>query len=342
MKSIILFGSGKIGVELLEYIETSCVSNLFHVEAFCDNNVSKCGMTIHGCKVLTPDVLLDLQYDLIVISTMFVEEIVIQLTNMGLYDDEKVIDYDYFKQLIKVKEAYKKRYCKDFEYNLMECDFRHEQIVVYTAITGNYDTLKDPVCVSPGLKYVCFTNNKKFASDIWNVIYIEDDSLTDSMLARKIKILPFEYMDVSGDLYWVDGKFNIIDDLRIYGKLYKKKESMLLFPHFYRDNICDETAELVRLKPQIRKEVIIQTGSYLMKGFSDNIGLYDTGCMYRNFEDIRLYNLMMEWWTELTKYSIRDQLSLPYILEKNNYSPDICDLVIGNNRFLKVEDHNKV
>jgi hypothetical protein len=41
--------------------------------------------------------------------------------------------------------------------------------VVYTAITGGRDTLKDPLFVPPGWLFVCFIDSPHVGSHIWDV-----------------------------------------------------------------------------------------------------------------------------------------------------------------------------
>ena len=63
-----------------------------------------------------------------------------------------------------------------------------EKICVYTCITGNYDNVNE-IKQEDGIDYYLFTNNKKIKSNTWKVVYIEDESLSNVVLARKIKIL---------------------------------------------------------------------------------------------------------------------------------------------------------
>src|ERR1035437_508260 len=75
--------------------------------------------------------------------------------------------------------------------------------IIYTAISDEYDNLKDPAIITPGWKYICYTNNKAVKSNVWEVIYL--DSLTTKE-QRKIKIIPpFEY----DTCLWIDGSILI-------------------------------------------------------------------------------------------------------------------------------------
>lgn len=115
---------------------------------------------------------------------------------------------------------------------------------------------------------------------------------------------------------------------------------MLCFPHFCRDSICDETAVLALAKESLKKDVIKQTGMYLAQGFSDDWGLFETGCIMRDFGSEEIKNLMISWWQEIENCSVRDQLSLPYVCWKNKFKPDISDLYIEKNIWLDIKKHN--
>ena len=80
-----------------------------------------------------------------------------------------------------------------------------KRIAVYTCITGDYDNLREIDNVEKGIDYYCFTNNKNIRSNTWNVVYIEDDSLSNVELARKIKILGHSIVNSYDILLWMDG-----------------------------------------------------------------------------------------------------------------------------------------
>ena len=41
-----------------------------------------------------------------------------------------------------------------------------------TGIHENYDSLKDPAVIEDGIDYVCFTNNRKLKSEIYEMRYL--------------------------------------------------------------------------------------------------------------------------------------------------------------------------
>ena len=59
---------------------------------------------------------------------------------------------------------------------------KKNKICVYTCITGDYDNPKEIPKLEKGIDYYCFTNNKKIKSNTWNVIYIDDENLSNVQL----------------------------------------------------------------------------------------------------------------------------------------------------------------
>lgn len=60
-------------------------------------------------------------------------------------------------------------YWKAARINNIKKDISKSKIAVYTSILGEYDELMDPLYIDKECKYICFTNNKKVHSDIWEI-----------------------------------------------------------------------------------------------------------------------------------------------------------------------------
>jgi rRNA processing protein Gar1 len=89
--------------------------------------------------------------------------------------------------------------------------------VVYTCISGNYDTLKDPTVVTPGWEYICFTD-QKVISNVWTIRplpkeIVEDKSLTQVKRQRIVKIQPWRFIGACDVCVWVDANLKIIGNI---------------------------------------------------------------------------------------------------------------------------------
>lgn len=83
------------------------------------------------------------------------------------------------------------------------------KIVCYTCITGGYDRLKEPLVVSKGIDYICFTDNPFLKSKVWQARPIpkELDYLSNVKKQRIVKICPHRYLKEYDISIWVDGSF---------------------------------------------------------------------------------------------------------------------------------------
>jgi hypothetical protein len=214
--------------------------------------------------------------------------------------------------------------------------FNKSNLAVYTCITGDYDVLQNPVNYNQSMDYICFTNNKKLKSDVWDIRYISDEGLDNVHLARYVKLFPHLFLEDYDTSIWADAKYLIRDDLMQYVRMYEKTKDMLCFPHPERDCIYDEAEKCKAIKKGVASDIDRQIKHYKEEGYPAHNGLYDSGCIVRNHKKTQIQEIMRQWWEEIKEYSYRDQLSLSYVLYKNDYLPDICDLYIENNRWLKV------
>lgn len=336
---IIFWGAGSYAASIWKKIETE--SKLYTDEylVFVDNNKKLWGQYFCKRKVIAPKDIHRFEADLIVItSTLYENSIRSQLTDELDIAKEKVLAWWQYSRLCYTNSIYKERYGNIYQNNrTLQNNLEHT--VIYTAITGDYDSLKEPLFTGDNLTYVCITNNPNIKSKIWNMEYIKDDQMDNVHLARHIKMNPHLYFPDYEKSIWVDGKYQIMDDLRTYAAQYQKQSNILCFPHPERACICDEVAACILWTDGINKDMVIQVADYLKDGYPLNYGLYETGCMVRIHNDEYVKMLMSRWEDEIVKYSFRDQLSFPYVCWKYKYMPDICNLDINRNQWLLWKAH---
>lgn len=331
---IIFFGAGAFARNVLQKIFLDTERYIDEYLALTDNNSRLWGDFLYGIEIINPRNIYEYNMDFIVILSLTYEnDIRRQLIDELKVRNEKILTYGEYLRKSYAGWIYRKRYGKhtpDLENSAGKLD----SLVVYTAITGNHDKLRDPLFISDDITYVCFTNNRDIKSKIWNIEYMESKDMDDAHLAKHIKLNPQEYFSDYEMSIWVDGKYQVMDDLRKYIIRYQKQSSILCFPHPERQCICDEVAACILWTNANKRDMIIQVSDYLQEGYPMNHGLYEGGCIVRRHNDIHIKKLMKKWEGEIVKYSIRDQLSFPYVCWKTGILPDICDLDINRNPWL--------
>lgn len=216
-----------------------------------------------------------------------------------------------------------------------------QKIVVYTAIFNNYDWLKDPFIVSDDIDYVCFSDTDKIKSKIWKVVRVEDNSMSPSLLNRKIKLLyPYIYFkDYEYSLY-VDGSVMMIGDISKFLSSYINTKPILMnFKHPNNDCIFVEMERCIKQGRGNSKMLRKQYNVYKADGMPEHFGMSDNKIILRrNCEEGNA--LMSEWYEHVCNYSGRDQVCLSYILWKHDLNYTFFDEIIEQNEFFETWPHN--
>lgn len=231
--------------------------------------------------------------------------------------------------------------------------------VVYTAIFGDYDTLKQPPPQDQPCDFICFTD-AELPSRVgaWRVIRVKRDrKLHPRMQAKRFKLLShrifpggrlaLRYTPLSvrrrADLsIWIDASLQIksarfVRTMR--GKLGDGDWAMFVHPD--RDCIYDEAA-IGMLMPKCRDlRLDLQAESY-KSVVPPHGGLYACGVIVRREPvAVPLKKVHQLWWDENIKWTYQDQVSLPFVLR----SVGGCDPVaipdgLWQNPWFEVLPHN--
>ncbi len=308
-----------------------------------DSDTQKWGLEISGLLIRSPQEAEGKKFDKIVVSSLgYFEEILddikkrkiefSEIQNINEYKQQEIIKYQCNKVTVRNTKRGEKKSI-----------FNKRKIVVYTAIIGDYDELTTPRVVDDGVEYVCFTDQKNVKSDIWNIEYLKADSICDSREeVRKIKALPHLFFDDFDSSIWIDANFKIKDSLVEMIHKYQKTADILLMPHNERICIYDEASVCIAKHISEKENLIKQIVHYYNDGYPYNNGLYCGGLIARNHNVPQVKKTMNDWFSDIKKYSKRDQVSLPYVIEKNDLQIDLSDINIDNNKFFVRVRHKYV
>jgi len=221
---------------------------------------------------------------------------------------------------------------------------------VYNVILGDYDDLHNPTVITPGWDYLCFTDDKKLISNIWQIKIIEKDkNISNAKMAKKLAILNHRYVAEYDVTICVPGYSVISINLDVflqqeYG-LDRQIFDMAILNHPRKKNrtvykVVKNYANLI--KGNITYEKIIkQMNQYRACGLPENSRMFPSGIMIKNKNNIKLEKHCELWWEEVYKYSTMDQLSLAYVLWKYNLIK-ICTIGFRHfNRYFEGEFHHK-
>ena len=188
-----------------------------------------------------------------------------------------------------------------------------DKIVVYTAITNQYDSLSDTEADSE-VSYVVFTESE-IRQTFWEKRKICDVYRDTRRNARRHKILSHEYFPDASITLWIDGSFDLKVPVKHLVEKYLANSDIAVFPHPWRNCIYEEFDACCQWKLDHYWTMKKQVNRYRQEGYPSNNGLVATGIILRrNTEQMKKLNDM--WWHEIEYGSVRDQLSFNYCLWK--------------------------
>lgn len=218
--------------------------------------------------------------------------------------------------------------------------FKKNKIALITAIFGDLDALKNVCPQSVPADKFCFTNSVIMPFDDcngWKVIHpnYPRHDLHNRIKAKYFRTLSHTIKELSiyDIIIWIDASIEIINEEFISfmaGNIVKN--DMSFFKHSARECIYEE-AEFSKPAVKYANEPIDQQiQQYLSEKYPFKNGLIETGCFSRKI-NAKTNKIMEDWWMENIKYSYQDQISLPYVLWKNNFHPFIIDKNIHDNEY---------
>lgn len=207
--------------------------------------------------------------------------------------------------------------------------------VIYTAITGGYDSVIEPA-VQENYDYILLTDHEPSGyNGEWKIRVVDNpNNLSPRMLARYLKMHPHEFLQDYDFSIYVDGCMKILGNFKEFISTYRRKSGMICFPHHESKDLLEEAACIIDNNKGSQDELVAQIHRYQLEGYTGKGFTIETGCLAREHHDESLKAVMNDWWDELCKYEHgRDQMSFDYACWKNNYEYDVCDLPVYKNPY---------
>ncbi|MBD5336431.1 MAG: DUF616 domain-containing protein [Bacteroides sp.] len=267
-----------------------------------------------------------------------------------LHHIKQKIKHEYYKrnssQIIDFTVPFKPRQVEDF---LVDNYHHVGKGVVYTAVFGGYDTIEEPMIVNPNLDYFAFTDSDLPKDSVWKKFdlskYKHLKDLDSYHLAKYIKMFPYEFFPNHDFSIWIDGNVQLIADTYPLA-IMSHGSPMATYSNPIHDCIYTEAKYMVFQGRLPKFESDIQLNEYKQAGFPKHFGMREFSIIYRDHSSQECYDMMKQWWEQVNSHTMRDQLSLPFILWKNGKSIDYIRC-LGENwrwnpRFKQKEHHYQI
>ena len=205
-----------------------------------------------------------------------------------------------------------------------------KKLVIYTCVTGGYDTIEDPAAICPDADYIAFTTGS-LESGVWqrrDLTYpragiSEAGNTAPTLAARWHKLHPATLFPEYEYSLWIDGNV-VINGPQIYQRLEKLMSSGVKYagiPHPFGGDAYDEAARILHADKESFR-ALSRTVRFLRKhDFPRGMPLYETNVLLRKHSDPQVRRCDEMWWTCLSTLTKRDQMTQSYCLRECGITP---------------------
>lgn len=203
--------------------------------------------------------------------------------------------------------------------------------VVYTAIFGPYDDLKEPTVITEGWRYICYTD-QPLTSSVWEIVQVIPH-IESRRMARWYKIMGWKGWEFS---MWVDAAFQINVDLNDWWvRTFKMPFSCAKHP--LRTCLYREIASCIANNRGEADLLLEQERVYKAEGIEPwNDRIITSGVLMRQNTPTCI-ELCERWWEEVEKHSTRDQVAFAKASIGYKYHSFVWDY--SQSRELKYHKH---
>ena len=213
------------------------------------------------------------------------------------------------------------------------------EIVVCTAITGGFDTLKDEQVID-GVDFVCYTDDANLKSKTWDIGKASNISSDPNRNAKIHKILIHKYLSEYEYTVWIDANIYLTVPAKVLIDKYLETNNIALFKHAERNCIYDEAYACIKYRLDDVGTIQKQISYYREKGYPKNNGLHEcTIVLRKNCKEIQELDDL--WWNEICSRSRRDQLSFDYCTYKLGLKVKDIEGCVKDNKYFKRVAHRR-
>lgn len=188
------------------------------------------------------------------------------------------------------------------------------RMIVYSVLTGAYETMKEPEVIDPEARYLLFTDDPNLKSEKWEVVVFDARGLGARRASRLPKLLPHLYLPPHDVSVYVDASLApVIPSVAAMAGASLQGHDFAAYAHCARDCTYDEIAECIRCGKSDKASAEKFLERLASERFPPRQGLLENAFLVRRNTSVsRRVNEL--WFQEYMEGAERDQFYLMYIL----------------------------
>lgn len=191
----------------------------------------------------------------------------------------------------------------------------NNKLIVYTCVTGGYDTVSRPSALPEWADFICFGQD----------IPVTWQAKDNTQLARYAKLNPHIVLPEGYEYsLWIDGNIDIVDP-GFFSKVREMMSAGILIAGLYHPQRDDVYEESLRILKNDRESFgkLMKVVKFLRKeGLPEHYGLDETNVILRKHDNHEVRKFDGLWWEMLRTWTNRDQMTQSYCFWKTGLPHD--------------------
>ena len=196
------------------------------------------------------------------------------------------------------------------------------KIAIFTAVAGGYDTIAEPIKGGDDADFYVFTDGEIDETSVWKRCEFEYVSSDPTRTARFVKTHPHLYFKDYDWAIWIDANLTLNSKPEAFLPNNVNRAEAFTWRHPLRNCVYQEGKECVRRYKDHPKTIDRYLARLKAHKFPAKSGLFETSVFVSKMNAPKLEAFYSTWWAEIDKGTKRDQISLPYAVEKSGISID--------------------
>lgn len=194
------------------------------------------------------------------------------------------------------------------------------KFVVYTVLTGDYDSIMQPEVIDNRFDYVLFTDDLSISQvGVWSIRKIPYDHSNSIRVSRYPKMHPVLLLPEYKASLYIDANIQIAKKIiyDIFIELYENGYDWGAVDHPLYNCIYEDAYNVMVYSLESEMAVLNWCHYLRREKYPRYNGLFENNIIFRRHNQ-RVQKTDEAWWEIYQQYTRRDQLSLMYVLWKNS------------------------
>lgn len=190
------------------------------------------------------------------------------------------------------------------------------KIAIVSAVSDGYDAFQPPHAIDDRFDYIVYSNTPVMDPGIYDVRplpYIDGDSTRSARFVKTniTNLLPdYDYV------MWIDANILIAGDIYpLFERFMKSGKEFSAMLHPTRTSPYEEMIACIKARKDDVDAILEQKEFYETQGY-DTDKLIESNILFYKIKGTHIDEFLRLWWTQIDKFSRRDQFSINYALDK--------------------------